>query len=356
MTNADPGSALPAQTRWRYPPDKPLGDLIDSMLPAEKRFFTTLDAELEKVNCFYKEREAEAVERCRVLKEQLDQLAEHRTEYLERRFAPSHLVQPLLHQSKRVLCGDSDGAEGPMPGRDSEGQDINQARQRVVRPEQRDTRAHDDGSDLEDGHTRTVHPSWRDEQGHSHLHFRAETYMLARRKLKLATFETCEALFTDIMVAPLLKSRIIWIIVADKLLGYIQNYRLLNRTAFSKATKKMEKLTRIRCQAAYVDNVEKTYFGRSTIIDDLQSQIEAMFGSSFEKGSRKEALERLRYSGASPNHHFATWRAGLLLGAAIAALIAGLVKSSRADVRARVPYFAARQYNSSRSRTGSSVC
>lgn len=319
------------------------------MTAAELKFFATLDAELDKVNCFYREREAEASERCRVLKEQLDQLAEHRAEYLERRFAPSHLVQPLLHQSKRVLCGKSDGAEGPTPRMDNRDQDVNQARQRSTRSGQRDTFVHDDDSDLENGQTRTIAPTCGDERGHSQPHFRAETYVLARRKLKLATFETCEVMLNDGLAMLLLKSRVIWTTVVDKLLGYIQNYRLLNRTAFSKATKKMEKLTRIKCQAAYVEKVEKTYFGRSTIIDDLQSQIEAMFGSSFEKGSRKEALEHLRYMGASPNHHFATWRAGLLLGAAIAALIAGLVKSSRADVRARVPYFAARKYNSSRS-------
>lgn len=142
----------------------------------------------------------------------------------------------------------------------------------------------------------------------------------------------------------------------DKLLGYIQNYRLLNRTAFTKATKKMEKLTRIKCKGDYAEKVGNTYFGTSTIIDELQIQMEAMFGSSFEKGSRKEALERLRYMGAAPNHHCATWRAGLLLGSAIAALIAGLVKSSQTDVRARIPYFASRVCSQTASGRSKCVC
>ena len=123
---------------------------------------------------------------------------------------------------------------------------------------------------------------------------------------------------------------------------------MLNRTGFSKATKKMEKMTRIKCQAAYMAKVEKTLLSSSTVIDDLQSQVESMFGASFEKGSRKKAIQRLRYMGASTNHHFASWRAGILLGAAVPALIDGLVKSSQADVQARIPYYATSEHGISR--------
>jgi hypothetical protein len=99
----------------------------------------------------------------------------------------------------------------------------------------------------------------------------------------------------------------------------------------------MEKMTRIKCQAAYMQKVQKTSFSNSTVIDDLQSQVEAMFGASFEKGSRKKAIQRLRFMGASPNHHFASWRAGVLLGLAIPAFIDGIVKSFQPAVRDRIP-------------------
>lgn len=86
-------------------------------------------------------------------------------------------------------------------------------------------------------------------------------------------------------------------------------------------------VTRIKCQEAYMTKVHKAHFSSSTVIDDLQAQTESMFGASFEKGSTKKAIQRLRSLGAEGHtHHFASWRAGLMLGAALPALVDGLVR------------------------------
>lgn len=105
----------------------------------------------------------------------------------------------------------------------------------------------------------------------------------------------------------------------------------------------MEKMTRIKCQSAYMQKVHRAAFSTSTIIDDLQSQVEAMFGASFEKGSRKKAIQRLRFMGASPNHHFASWRAGIMLGLAVPAFVDALVKASQSATQARIPGYPSRK-------------
>ena len=60
-------------------PVKPtsLADLATVLTPLEKQFFEMLDRELEKVDGFYREREAEAVSRLVLLKEQLRELRDH---------------------------------------------------------------------------------------------------------------------------------------------------------------------------------------------------------------------------------------------------------------------------------------
>lgn len=89
----------------------------------------------------------------------------------------------------------------------------------------------------------------------------------------------------------------------------------------------MEKATNIKCQEAYMRKVQSSHFASSSTIDDLQSQTETMFGASFEKGSRKKALQRLRaFTPGTTSHHFASWRAGLLLGLSVPAIVDGIVK------------------------------
>lgn len=205
-----------------------------------------------------------------MLREQLDQLAEHRAAYLA-----SH----------------AKAAKGEIPMGKTAGMDAHPAA------------GHLSDSNSKHGVSGLAGRAVRPVSSYLPFYHEAEGYVAARRKLKLAVFEYY------------------------KYLGYVKNYRLLNRTGFSKSTKKMEKVTKIKCQEAYMHKVHMSHFSNSAVIDDLQSQTETMFGTSFEKGSRKKAVQRLRFAGAATrSHHFAAWRSGILLGLAIPALIDGLVK------------------------------
>lgn len=68
----------------------PLHDLKPLLTPQEADFMTTLDAEFEKIETFYLERENEMEIRHRVLTEQVEELAKHRLRF---------------YVSYRVICG-----------------------------------------------------------------------------------------------------------------------------------------------------------------------------------------------------------------------------------------------------------
>lgn len=132
-------------------------------------------------------------------------------------------------------------------------------------------------------------------------------------------------------------------------LGMLKSYRVLNRTGFAKvryfvtvaltradpvaiqAVKKFEKVTSIPCGIQYKPKIENTDFVSSPDLDELIRKTEDAFATVFEHGNRKKALERLRDFGRKQDHHFASWRAGLLMGAAIPLMIEGLVISESAS-------------------------
>lgn len=60
----------------RYP--ETIEELYKICYTDERRFFTVLDGELEKVEAFYHERESDAIRRSHELQAQLKELAEHR--------------------------------------------------------------------------------------------------------------------------------------------------------------------------------------------------------------------------------------------------------------------------------------
>jgi SPX domain len=56
----------------------PLREILPLLEPEEAAFFTALDAELEKIEKFFLDRERESVVRTRALEEQLRELGQHR--------------------------------------------------------------------------------------------------------------------------------------------------------------------------------------------------------------------------------------------------------------------------------------
>jgi SPX domain len=55
----------------------PIDTLLQQLSPMEAKFFMKLDEELQKIEAFYFDREAEMQTRWRTLREQLDELGDH---------------------------------------------------------------------------------------------------------------------------------------------------------------------------------------------------------------------------------------------------------------------------------------
>jgi SPX domain protein involved in polyphosphate accumulation len=207
----------------------------------ERKFFTVLYSELDKVASFYNEREAEATQKLSVLEQQLEELEEHRRVYHDARSRSTKFSVPLPKPPLAIA--------------------------RMAKP----TRFMADYS-------------MPDRQ------FRPEAYAAAKKSLKAALLEEY------------------------KLLNYIKSYRIINRTGFSKILKKFEKSTEIPCSQEFMLRVNQSNFVQSTKPDELSSKVEQLFATHFTQGSKKRALERLRFEGHSKTHHFASARAGFLIG------------------------------------------
>ncbi|GAA5941117.1 hypothetical protein JCM1841_003062 [Sporobolomyces salmonicolor] len=303
--------------RWRpgFSPDIDLAEITQRLPHQCRRFFTLLDRELEKVEGFYADREGEMLKRFEELSAQWQELANHKKEYQEFRSRELHAPQvltsilprrapalPGTSLIRRTLASRSPDSALPSGNGHATTDD---RRRNGARPSPNGTgeAAGDRGAKL---------PRTRK----AYMHGRPEDYTKARSRLKLATFEYYRSL------------------------GMLKSYRVLNRTGFAKALKKYEKATGIPCANQYTKKVDAAHFVSSPKLDELIRQTEDAFATVFEHGDRKRALERLRDFGQKKHHHFAAWRAGMLMGAGLPLMIEGLVKSFQADTRLSIPYWA----------------
>lgn len=106
----------------RYP--ESIEELYKICYADERRFFTVLDGELEKVEAFYHERESDAIRRSHQLQAQLKELAEHRRVFHEaeeernkngvRKYlnAPMQIAQEVQKRVPFVTTANTDGITG----------------------------------------------------------------------------------------------------------------------------------------------------------------------------------------------------------------------------------------------------
>lgn len=128
------------------------------------------------------------------------------------------------------------------------------------------------------------------------------TYRVAKRKLKAAMIEYYRGL-------ELLKS-----------------YCHQNLEGLRKITKKFDKATALRTSKRFMtEKVSKSYFGSTDILEHLIHQTEDLFSRYFESGDRKHAVERLRTKEKSHEFYGSTFRSGVLLGVGVFAAIQGTV-------------------------------
>lgn len=248
------------------------GNLVSEVAQREREFFEFLDAELDKIETFYRQKEQEATERLQALRQQLQ------------------MMRDQAHQS------------GRHPSRHSDGRRSSHALS--VLPSKRWSRAIA-GKDVATQEPPSAAADRRD------FARRAESpevsYRTAKRRLKLALQEYYRGL-------ELLKS-----------------YAYLNRKAFRKINKKYDKAVNMRHTFRYMsEKVNKAYFVQSEVVEDHMAVVEDLYTRYFEKnGNRKIAVGKLRGKVRSNDYSASTFRVGLLLAAGVVGCIQGLILAAR---------------------------
>ncbi|OCH89345.1 SPX-domain-containing protein [Obba rivulosa] len=319
----------------------PLMNLIPLLPPVHSAFFEKLDHELEKVETFYCQREKEAKERTAALKQQLQELQDHRRTYYEahptsssrpawisilslRRRLPK--LPPAVFQERKqsqapatvmpkaALEGKSRVELEEAPTMQSDEARLSEVRSEVTQINEEDvqpfskTRSRETGKDRRAG-TESRRASLDTAQGATLPKHDPEEYQHAKKKLKRAVLECYRGL------------------------EVLNNYRTLNLIGFRKALKKYEKVTRVPAQEAYTrEKIEPSAFASGATVESMLREMELLFAARFTRGDKKKALTRLRGTAQRQTHHFSTFCAGLLLGLAVPAFVSGIYQSKGAAI------------------------
>ncbi|PVF97400.1 SPX-domain-containing protein [Serendipita vermifera] len=222
-----------------------LSEALATMTPLECQFFEALDKELRKVVDFYREREKEALVRVSVIKEQLDDLKDHRKIF---HAYEDQQVMPIL---PKVLGKLAIHLSPPMPWK----QPISSNNEDAVDPSTSRGNAGRSSSQ----------PAKYD----------PDDYQEAKKKLKKAVLEfyrQCCLLYLNIGTDT----------TAYRGVEYLHNYRILNLTGFRKALKKFDKVTQAQTSQLYHnEKIEPSILSNPTTIDKMLEEIEGLYASRF---------------------------------------------------------------------------
>lgn len=282
----------------------------------QAEYFNFLDKELEKIDSFYKMKEAQAGKRLLLLREQLhimrdrrmqelrdEQMAKERARVEQDRIASSvHAGIPdklTLNQRnpqhKRGLSSalkwmePIENAIGVGPSRIGK---VTKSMQQWGSPQGPQSQHHEQPNRPD---------SWRDFSRRP-THPDDVPYRAAKRKLKLALQEYYRGL-------ELLKS-----------------YALLNRTAFRKINKKYDKTIKARPTGRYMsEKVNKSWFVQSEVLEGQLVAVEDLYARYFERNNHKIAVGKLRSKSARAGDFSGSiFRSGLLLAAGLVFGVQGI--------------------------------
>ncbi|GJC93148.1 EXS family protein [Colletotrichum higginsianum] len=283
------------------------GLALDVVRQKEKEFFEFLDSELQKVEAFYKLKEDQAGERLALLKEQLHEMRNRRTQELHAQKRQAEI--DFLNGNQ----GDRDGPQkGPLGW-------IDPVKSKIFRP------GPNSRALSKMAQTPAMRPAEGGDATRDYIRRPYEhdvPYRTAKRKLKLALQEFYRGL-------ELLKS-----------------YALLNRTAFRKLNKKYDKAVNARPQYRYMnEKVNKSWFVNSDAVDGHIKAVEDLYARYFERGNHKIAAGKLRSLSRRPGDESGSaFRCGILLGTGLVFAIQGTVFGAQLlfdndpEVRSRTAY------------------
>lgn len=262
---------------------------LDQVRANERDFFSFLDSELDKIESFYKQKEDQASERLVILREQLHEMRNRRTEEIAE-------SKKKREQESNRRPSDDDAGEGSKDnGRDW----MTPIKSRMMKPGpnskalQRMNRTPVmTGQTVDERRDYVRRPPSND-----------VPYRTAKRKLKLALQEFYRGL-------ELLKS-----------------YALLNRTAFRKLNKKYDKAVNARPPYRYMtEKVNKSWFVNSDILDGHIRTVEDLYARYFERGNHKIAAGKLRnLNRRAGDASDCAFRSGLLIGTGAVFGVQGLI-------------------------------
>ncbi|KAG0246924.1 hypothetical protein BGX31_005412 [Mortierella sp. GBA43] len=295
--------------------------VLGQLLPEEREFFRFLDTQLEKVNNFYREKEAEAVKKLRVIKQQLYVANEWKKRYDDKTAKEEAERGWYVTEWSRVKEGLDDlmYADAPIvedvtitPSRHmnpyAEGTSTTVGPKPVLR--HRDFPA-------PDGAQNSI-PSVNDIVLHQEEQRRQRLdHKVARTRIKAAMYEFYRSL------------------------EMIKNYKVLNHTGFAKILKKFDKTAGWRASRLYMNSkLKPAYFMNSTTVEDLITTTEDLFVDTFEKGHRRRGMAKLRIPDSrGQTYHWTTTRIGLYLGLIMPLMVQALQAAFSSDTAIEIPYW-----------------
>lgn len=277
--------------------DYPLDD--HSQAVAAEEFTLWLDCELHKIDEFYRQKENDAVTRMAALKQQLHTMKDQRNREQERK------------REKKLLQNSNEDVNGNKPNNWIKSVQSFKESFSSKTPAAVEEEPTSPGMDALQKITMAPGPKLIGDPKRDYMPGRVKPtnevpYQTAKRKLKAAVVEYYRGL-------ELLKS-----------------YCTHNREGFRKITKKFDKATGLRTSKKYMtEQVNKSYFGSSDVLDSMIGSTEDLYARYFEKGSRKHAIERLRTREKSKLHYSSIFRSGIALGLAGFAGVSALVMAVR---------------------------
>lgn len=270
----------------------------------QTEFFMFLDKELEKIEDFYKQKETEATERLRVLREQLHTMRDRRIDELFDISAKSAKANQRSQSDSNLLARAS---------------------------------TQHDGDDFKDDSKALLGKGWNMDQ----------IYSRARRTRGTKTVQAMKVLSTPSGPKPLdamqdyvrrkkpqdvpyrTAKHKLKIAMAEYYRGLelLKSYALLNRTAFRKVNKKFDKTVNARPSGRYMsEKVNKAYFVNSPILEHHIQAVEDLYARYFERGNHKIAVGKLRAKGVRAGDFTGSvFRNGLLLGTGAVFAVQGVV-------------------------------
>lgn len=278
----------------------------------QAEYLAFLDKELDKVESFYKMKEAENSDRLQLLRMQLHEMRDRRLEEVRMELAAKEAAERARSDQEGPATGDGTGhanggnkrsvsaalkwiepIENAIGTRNTRIGKVTKSLQQWGSPQ---------GPQAQ--HASSAHANrpeaWRD---FSRRPIQDDVpYRSAKRKLKLALQEFYRGL-------ELLKS-----------------YVFLNRTAFRKINKKYDKAIKARPTGRYMsEKVNKAWFVQSEILEGQIVAVEDLYARYFERGNHKIAVSKLRSKSAKAGDFSGSiFRNGLLMAAGVVFGLQGL--------------------------------